>query len=70
MVQGTDDLIVPERDAYEFERLIPRSRTLIMKDTGHLPMLERAPSFNRALLEFLDAPAPEAGPPGEQVVEA
>ena len=55
---------------YEFERLIPRSRTLIMHDTGHLAMLERAATFNQALLEFLDAPAAEAAPPGEQVVEA
>jgi pimeloyl-ACP methyl ester carboxylesterase len=70
VVQGTDDMVVPLRDAYEFERLIPRSRTLIMRDTGHLPMLERAATFNRALLEFLDAPAAEAAPPGEQVVEA
>ena len=70
VVQGTDDLLVPVRDAYEFERLIPRSRTLIMQDTGHLPMLERAPTFNRALLEFLDAPAAEAAPRGERVVEA
>jgi pimeloyl-ACP methyl ester carboxylesterase len=70
VVQGTDDMIVPLRDAYEFERLIPRSRTLIMRDTGHLPMLERAATFNRALLDFLEAPAAEAAPPGEQVVEA
>jgi pimeloyl-ACP methyl ester carboxylesterase len=70
VVQGTDDLLVPVRDAYEFEGLIPRSQTLIMQDTGHLPMLERAPTFNRALLEFLDAPAREAAPSGEQVVEA
>jgi pimeloyl-ACP methyl ester carboxylesterase len=70
VVQGTDDMVVPLRDAYEFERLIPRSQTLIMRDTGHLPMLERAATFNRALLEFLDAPAEEAAPPGEQVVEA
>jgi pimeloyl-ACP methyl ester carboxylesterase len=68
VVQGTHDMLVPERDAYEFERLIPRSQTLIMQDTGHLPMLERAPTFNQALLEFLDAPAADAAPPGEQVV--
>jgi pimeloyl-ACP methyl ester carboxylesterase len=70
VVQGTDDMIVPVRDAYEYERLLPRSQTLILRDTGHVPMLERAPTFNRALLEFLDAPAAEAAPPGEQVVEA
>jgi pimeloyl-ACP methyl ester carboxylesterase len=70
VVQGTDDMLVPLRDAYEYERLIPRSKTLILRDTGHLPMLERAPTFNRALLEFLDAPAAEAAPAGEQVVEA
>jgi pimeloyl-ACP methyl ester carboxylesterase len=70
VVQGTDDMVVPVRDADEFERLIPRSKTLVMRDTGHLPMLERAATFNRALIEFLESPAAEAAPPGEQVVEA
>ncbi len=53
VVQGTDDMLVPLRDAYEFERLIPAARTLILEDTGHVPMLERPRVFNDALIAFL-----------------
>ncbi len=54
IVQGTDDILVPLGDADEFNRRIPRSTKLILQDTGHVPMLERPTTFNRALLEFLD----------------
>jgi pimeloyl-ACP methyl ester carboxylesterase len=54
VVQGTEDVLVPLGDAHEFERRIPQAMTLILEDTGHVPMLERPPTFNRALLEFLD----------------
>ena len=46
------------RDAQEFERLIPDSRKLVMRDTGHVSMAERPDAFNGALLEFLA----ESGP--------
>lgn len=54
VVQGTHDVLVPLGDAYEFASRIPRATTLILEDTGHVPMLERPLTFNRALLEFLD----------------
>ena len=53
VVQGTEDLLVPLGDAYEFERRIPKATTLILEDTGHVPQFERPAAFNRALLEFL-----------------
>ena len=53
IVWGTDDLVVPMRDAHEFERLIPDSRKVIMEDTGHCAMLERPETFNALLDEFL-----------------
>ncbi len=53
IVQGTDDVLVPLGDAYEFERRIPQATTLILADTGHVPMFERPATFNGALLEFL-----------------
>ena len=53
VVQGTEDLLVPLGDAYEFERRIPKATTLILEDTGHVPQFERPATFNRALLEFL-----------------
>jgi pimeloyl-ACP methyl ester carboxylesterase len=64
IVWGTDDMLVPESDAGEFERLIPRSRKLIFKDTGHMAMIERPQTFNDRLMDFLaeetDAAASEA----------
>jgi pimeloyl-ACP methyl ester carboxylesterase len=53
IVHGEDDMLVPVADAHEFQRLIPDSRLLILDDTGHVPMLERPLTFNRALTEFL-----------------
>jgi pimeloyl-ACP methyl ester carboxylesterase len=57
IVWGENDSIIPSRDAAEFERLIPDARKLIMEDTGHIPMVERPETFNRALLEFLEGAA-------------
>lgn len=54
VVQGADDMLVPARDADEFNRLIPDSRVLLLEDTGHVPMLERPTVFNEHLLAFLD----------------
>jgi pimeloyl-ACP methyl ester carboxylesterase len=54
IVWGREDMLVPVRDAAEFERLIPSSRQIVMEDTGHVPMLERPDAFNRCLLGFLD----------------
>jgi pimeloyl-ACP methyl ester carboxylesterase len=53
VVQGTEDMLVPLGDAYEFERRIPMATTLILEDTGHVPQFERPAAFNRGLLEFL-----------------
>ncbi len=53
VVQGTEDVLVPLGDAYEYERRIPKATTLILEDTGHVPQFERPGTFNRALLEFL-----------------
>ena len=53
IVWGTDDMLVPESDAGEFERLIPGSRKLIFEDTGHMAMIERPHTFNDCLFDFL-----------------
>jgi len=61
IVWGTNDKLVPARDADEFERLIPNSRKVVWSDTGHVAMLERPAAFNRLLAAFL------AEEPGERV---
>ena len=47
IVWGEKDSIIPVRDADEFERLIPDSRKVVMKDTGHVPMAERPAGVQR-----------------------
>jgi pimeloyl-ACP methyl ester carboxylesterase len=54
IVWGDSDMLVPVEDAAEFERLIPESRTVILEDTGHTPMLERPTKFNELLDEFIE----------------
>jgi pimeloyl-ACP methyl ester carboxylesterase len=53
IVWGENDSIIPVRDAHEFERLIPDSRKVVMKDTGHVAMAERPQTFNELMMEFL-----------------
>jgi pimeloyl-ACP methyl ester carboxylesterase len=61
IVWGTHDMLVPARDADEFERLIPNARKVVWPETGHVAMLERPSAFNRLLAAFL------AEKPGERV---
>jgi pimeloyl-ACP methyl ester carboxylesterase len=53
IVWGENDSIIPVKDAQEFQRLIPDSRKVVMEETGHVPMAERAPTFNELMMEFL-----------------
>ena len=53
IVWGTEDHLVPLRDADEFEKLIPNARKIVWEDTGHVPMLERPAAFNAELETFL-----------------
>ena len=65
IVWGENDSIIPVRDAQEFERLIPDSRKLVMKETGHIPMAERPETFNQLMLEFFAETGPASA--GERV---
>jgi pimeloyl-ACP methyl ester carboxylesterase len=67
IVWGADDVLVPRRDADEYERVIPNSRKVVFDDTGHSPMMERPPTFNDALVEFLAEE--RAGRPSEGQLE-
>jgi pimeloyl-ACP methyl ester carboxylesterase len=52
-VWGERDRVVSAKDANVYEQLIPNARKVILKDTGHLPMIERPAAFNALLEEFL-----------------
>ena len=60
IVWGEKYSIIPVKDAHEFERLIPDSRKVVMKDTGHIPMAERPAAFNDVMMEFLAETGPAA----------
>jgi pimeloyl-ACP methyl ester carboxylesterase len=53
IVWGENDSVISVRDANEYERLIPDSRKIVMKETGHVPMVERPRTFNEVLMEFV-----------------
>ena len=71
IIWGEHDMLVPVKDAHEFERLIPQSRTVILDDTGHVPMLERPAKFNELLEQLIEGRGvgAETGPE-EQVTAA
>jgi pimeloyl-ACP methyl ester carboxylesterase len=54
VVWGTDDALVPVRDAWEFGELIPNATVVVYEDTGHVAMLERPAAFNALVERFLD----------------
>ena len=53
IVWGDKDILVPLRDAKEFDRLVPDSRLTVYDDTGHMPQLERPRRFNADVRAFL-----------------
>jgi pimeloyl-ACP methyl ester carboxylesterase len=67
---GDKDRLVPLKDAAVFEQLIPDSRKIIYKDTGHVSMMERPARFNEDVRAFLqEAPGEQQpAPPADAVV--
>src|SRR3954462_15784573 len=63
IVWGTEDKLVPVRDAAEFERLIPDARKVVWRETGHVPMLERPAAFNALVESFVAEEARPGRPP-------
>jgi pimeloyl-ACP methyl ester carboxylesterase len=59
IVWGENDMLIPVRDAGEYERQIPGARKVVMKDTGHCPMMERPRTFNDLVIEFAREPRDE-----------
>jgi pimeloyl-ACP methyl ester carboxylesterase len=58
VVWGTEDSLVPVRDAWEFGDLIPGARVVVYEDTGHVAMLERPEAFNALVREFVATASP------------
>ena len=50
---GRNDELTNVDRAQKFERGIPGAKVVVFEQCGHVPLLEKAEEFNRALLEFL-----------------
>jgi pimeloyl-ACP methyl ester carboxylesterase len=55
IVWGEKDRVVGVEAAEEYRRAIPHAQFVMMKDTGHVPMIERPEEFNELLSEFLSS---------------
>jgi len=53
LVVGAEDGITPPECLAAAERIVPRSRLLVVPQAGHLTPLERPAVFNAAVLDFL-----------------
>jgi pimeloyl-ACP methyl ester carboxylesterase len=53
LVAGAEDELTPPEVTREMERRIPRARSVILPDAGHLSSLERPDAFSRVLHDFL-----------------
>jgi pimeloyl-ACP methyl ester carboxylesterase len=70
IIWGDKDRLVPIKDAAIFEKLIPDSRKIVYKDTGHVSMMERPARFNEDVRAFLqeDPGEKQPAPPESSVV--
>ncbi|MFP5363638.1 MAG: alpha/beta fold hydrolase [Thermoleophilia bacterium] len=62
IVWGDKDRLVPPKDASIFEQLVPDSRKIVYKDTGHVSMMERPARFNEDVRAFLEEAPGERQP--------
>lgn len=55
LVWGSRDRVIPVKDAYRLDRVLPQVTTLIYSDTGHVAMAERPHRFRSDVLAFLSS---------------
>ena len=68
-VWGDHDRLVPARFAKHVTRELPNARSVVMKDCGHVPQVERSQQTNELLMGFFEraeragqVPARDSGP--------
>jgi len=55
MIVGEEDIAVPIEDSLEQTKLLPENNVMILKQVGHMGMLEATEKVNHALLGFIQA---------------
>jgi 3-oxoadipate enol-lactonase len=53
IIHGTDDQLIPVKEAEIMNRQIPNSQLVKITDAGHLPNLEQPEKYNQAVRDFL-----------------
>jgi pimeloyl-ACP methyl ester carboxylesterase len=53
VVWGKQDGLLKLADGEQFKREIPGAELIVFDQCGHIPMIEKAPEFNKAVLAFL-----------------
>jgi pimeloyl-ACP methyl ester carboxylesterase len=61
IVWGKKDLLVPVKDAYVFDKLVPDSRLIVYEDVGHVAMFEVPERFNADVRAFLAGQPDDSG---------
>jgi pimeloyl-ACP methyl ester carboxylesterase len=53
VITGDNDVVVPTENSRNLAAAIPHSTLKLIKGSGHMAFVERAPEFNRIVLDFL-----------------
>jgi pimeloyl-ACP methyl ester carboxylesterase len=53
VVWGREDALIPLASGEKFRDHIPGAKMVVFDQCGHVPQIEKAPEFNRAVLDFL-----------------
>jgi pimeloyl-ACP methyl ester carboxylesterase len=53
VIWGEADSITPLPQARDLMTVLPNAELVVLKNTGHVPLIEDAPALNHALLDFL-----------------
>jgi pimeloyl-ACP methyl ester carboxylesterase len=54
LVWGRADRLITSYDAVRYEKALPDARRIVIRDTGHLAMLERPAWFNQSVPDIID----------------
>lgn len=53
LIWGAHDSLIPPSQGMILKKLIPQSKLLILRNSGHIPMYDQPEEFNTAVLSFL-----------------
>ncbi len=53
VVWGKEDNLIPYTHAFRFQRDVPRNKTIVYEDCGHIPMIEKVEELEKDFREFV-----------------